>query len=331
MTTAPRRNGFTLLELIVVVAVAAVLIALLLPALSGLKAAGRTAYCASNLNQLRLALTANPQKDPYSMLPPPEQWVEHIFGRGVGDAAICPADGREDLGAGIFDNVVIRQRANTGEKIETTIDDLLLGRSPDDQVSFYYGGNYLVAPFVERGYGNLNVDSWSAWVVDRLNAEFGPGIASPEDVPDHVGWVTIDASAMVTFEFGGEVTIKSHRRADFMTWGGSDHWVIHEGDVQLQLGGKHSDGDTGSFTVAGGVLSYGMNSQIRDDQSLDTQVLLLDYHKLVADRDAADGAVDDFAAFFAGRHHGRANVLRVDGSITKMTPEQAAGARWAAR
>ena len=50
-----RRTGFTLVELLVVVAVIALLVALLMPAMARAKESARTASCLNNLHQLSLA------------------------------------------------------------------------------------------------------------------------------------------------------------------------------------------------------------------------------------------------------------------------------------
>jgi prepilin-type N-terminal cleavage/methylation domain-containing protein/prepilin-type processing-associated H-X9-DG protein len=58
-----RRRGFTLVELLVVIAIIAVLIAILLPVVFGVRRQAMDLYCASNLRQLGVAMTAYTQQN----------------------------------------------------------------------------------------------------------------------------------------------------------------------------------------------------------------------------------------------------------------------------
>ena len=89
------RRAFTLTEVLVVIAVIAILAALLLPVLSRAKDSGRRAACTSNLHQLFIA-TSLYAADHEGVYPPDSathHWPHQLFsGYENLDVLLCPAD-----------------------------------------------------------------------------------------------------------------------------------------------------------------------------------------------------------------------------------------------
>ena len=97
------RRAFTLLEVLIVIAILAVLMALLLPALAEVRRAQRRVACTSNLRQLAVGLRMYAQDnrrfpDPSATASP---WESVIMGHLESEAVLrCPADSELFPGVG---------------------------------------------------------------------------------------------------------------------------------------------------------------------------------------------------------------------------------------
>ena len=92
MTT---RRAFTLVELLVVIAVIALLAAMLLPALSNARQSGRRTACASNLRQLGVALSiyAGENEGDFPVANRTNRWPSQLHRNYENlDVLLCPAD-----------------------------------------------------------------------------------------------------------------------------------------------------------------------------------------------------------------------------------------------
>ncbi|MCG3137541.1 MAG: hypothetical protein HJJLKODD_01387 [Phycisphaerae bacterium] len=97
--------AFTLVELLVVVAIIALLISILLPTLNNAREQGRSVVCASNLRSLMTVALLYAENDPFEQIPsaglmhggvdqPLKSWVvqlAELYGKGTGIAR-CPSD-----------------------------------------------------------------------------------------------------------------------------------------------------------------------------------------------------------------------------------------------
>jgi prepilin-type N-terminal cleavage/methylation domain-containing protein/prepilin-type processing-associated H-X9-DG protein len=120
---AAGRHGYTLIELIVVVAVIGILAGLAMPALGHARARAREAQCHGQLRQISLAMRLYADDDPQGLLPPDRRssgdpaWIESLrpYLGNPQTVATCPADPfarhRRELGRTSY---VLNQYTSTG-------------------------------------------------------------------------------------------------------------------------------------------------------------------------------------------------------------------------
>ena len=183
-------QGFTLLELLTVVAIIAVLCSILIPALHGVRFSAQQASCASNMRQIGSALllyaAANDNKLPETSHTAAfgQSWI-YTLSEYLGDCdevRICPADpkgdGRFDAGGTSYilnSFLFVPQIGPFGQPMGEPTNNLLLIENPTETPMAF-----IIAD--SQGIGDANDhthssrwSSWSAVVRDISPGRFGGG------------------------------------------------------------------------------------------------------------------------------------------------------------
>lgn len=161
-------RAFTLVELLVVIAVIGILVALLLPAVQAAREAGRRVKCTNNLKQIGIAL-AN-YEDTFKRLPPGAIWdPSNNINRGSALVHILPFVEQIQLFQAFDFNALDTDdevMPGTGVLIASNL--VSVYHCPSDDGPLYYWGNIAVHTYAaSRGptdvYNNVNCSCPNPW------------------------------------------------------------------------------------------------------------------------------------------------------------------------
>ena len=308
-------RGFTILELLVVVAIIALLVALLVPSLRGALSATRSATCGSNLSKIGQALAIfagdNPQEQEDKLSA--ERWPAQLLQyAGEGTVFVCPegeaTTWTSEQGAPDLTDLVSIHVTTTGYDLEF-IESPWVAKLSDEQfqAADIRDGVYFHAPTYEPG-----ADPTVYWYL-------------LEDIPNQYNMIDYEIGVRVTENGDGTSTLRLLQ----VTGAGYNFNLIDKTDDRNILVRKSQmDGTAANEVVvgSGGGSSYGMNSAYNSISHSADKIIALDYITIVAhsshdwDRNRFAGDVPGIPVF--ARHQGRMNVLFTGNSVHLKRPDE---------
>lgn len=299
------RRGFTLAELMVVIAIIGLLVAMLMPTLSSVYSVVRLTQCSNNLRNIRVAVETLRARDKISRTGAlaVEGWRAQLsaYDSNSTDVMICP-EGYTLAANWEKDDVLGKYALKT-----------LNG------ATFIYNMPLIPGPACRKE----NVTNGGR----KYDLSF-------EDQRTSTGAATGDFSynnPALTVELTG-----SDAKITVRGGGGGYHWHLVDMDDKVYMNDilKAAGAMTGDSVLLkgavslGGKFSYGLNSVVNDISPTDPRILALDYPAEIAHIAGTDETHDNWMAWVGSdglhtfaRHRGRCNVAMVDGSVVQMYPK----------
>jgi prepilin-type N-terminal cleavage/methylation domain-containing protein len=310
----PRRRGFTLVELLVVIAVIVILVGILFPTFNSAREQALASNCQMNLKRLADVLHVRTAESSGS-LPACEAWISFVIKQQAPSLLICPSDTLTS----------VQTRADSSDLAQLyllhkhgssmyfhRLADLLAGNlGNDSQMHVLVAGNYGTPPPEE---GNWN------WLLNQ------PVVGGT--IRDNQVAISIDNDAAVLITYGEVITI--HSLTGQVASMASNHYLCKgdwqsgwENQVVMRLWGDdyHQIDPRSPYTLSSGLSSYGMNNQVRQTTPRLDQLMLIDARRSVLDFAGLGSYIDDEDVILP-RHMGKANLTTVEGSVRAITLDE---------
>ncbi len=305
-------EGFTLVELMAVVAVLSLLAAMLLPYLSQTYAAVHSTRCKNNLKSLAQAMHGNTVDRPL-MLPGAADWVPHALTYSSPESLLCLEDHdvmERQASHGDIENIYILQYHHDGKVTASYLEDILAGRPVEDF--------------------QVHMDKWVGHCAHGQQCNC---CWHPDELEDNQHVVGVEASVCLKVTLGATITIEmldsclgsgDPRNPD--TSVSSEHFLKRgpanppEADGELlYLKGKsnYEVDDRSPVRLSGVPTSYGMSASIHPRGWRPEQILLMDANEVVVSTELDDQAND--LDPLAPRHFGKVNAVTVGQSVRSYT------------
>ncbi len=310
------RRAFTLIELLVVIAIIVLLVAFLVPNLSGVLQWARTHQCARNLRHISEAIA--------------DHWADGhgTFSSGGWPAIVLPnVDNQAEI-------LICPESVHLAGGEEGDIQEAYTALSEMGQMEF---SNSAISPLAEEVFvAKLSQTQHDAARAAGLlsGAESANGWVPWAYVPDenpHIYWLCYedlrggdrdfkDIMLKIT-ETGGTSTISFWRGG---TTGLSGNMVSFELGVVRSFGSWGNNNDLVLDTsiesypfLTGGATTYGMNTNAARVMGVTGKILAVDFDMVVVDTDAGAWAANPIFA----RHGEKMNAVYMDGSVRLKQPD----------
>ena len=289
-----RRRAFTLVELLVVVAIIALLIALLTPSVGLTRRYAKRSICQGHLKQLWTTLQDNAGRGTLKR-PTPYTWIEFVIQREAQQALRCPEDEVETSSAAVLSNITLYQIHTGGEEWWYPLNDIL---DNEADPGMFQCGTYRPSPNV-------------------LEIRFGANPLSSPNLAD------TQAHSGLRMVFGKTIRLESIGNCPRQHNCISEMWVYRGNEEIMRLQGQHYPTVDPPVTLTGIPVSYGLNRLVGQIVAPPGQLMLLDYRWPVADS-VKDSVRPMSENLDVDRHLGMLNAVFINGQVRSVWPADVA-------